>query len=56
MFFYTIVLFSIDMYSPVNKFYINFIIISILINVVILLLNCLVLIQCASSLHTFSFS
>ena len=38
-----IVLFSIDIYSPVNKFY-RVIIFSLLINVVILLLNCLVLI------------
>ena len=34
---------SIDSYSPENKFY-SFIIISVLINAVILLLNCLVLI------------
>ena len=34
---------SIDSYSPVNKFY-SFIIFSLLINLVILLLNCLVLI------------
>ena len=43
MYFYIIVLFSIDIYSPVNKFY-SVIIFSLLINVVILLLNCLVLI------------
>ena len=45
MYFYihVIVLFSIDIYSPVNKFY-SVIIFSLLINVVILLLNCLVLI------------
>ena len=34
---------SIDKYSPINKFY-SFIIFSLLINAVILLLNCLVLI------------
>ena len=43
MYFYIIVLFSIDIYSPVNKFY-SVIIFSLLINVVMLLLNCLVLI------------
>ena len=43
MYFYNIVLFSIDIYSPVNKFY-SVIIFSLLINVIILLLNCLVLI------------
>ena len=43
MYFYVIVLFSIDIYSPVNKFY-SVIIFSLLINVVILLLDCLVLI------------
>ena len=43
MCFYIIVLFSTDIYSPVNKFY-SVIIFSLLINVVILLLNCLVLI------------
>ena len=41
--FYTIVFFSIDSYSPINKFY-SFIIFSLLINAVMLLLNCLVLI------------
>ena len=35
--------FSIDRYSPINKFY-SLIIFSVLINAVILLLNCLVLI------------
>ena len=35
--------FSIDSYSPINKFY-SFIIFSVLINAVTLLLNCLVLI------------
>ena len=40
-YFYIIVLFFIDIYSPVNKFY-SVIIFSLLINVVILLLNCLV--------------
>ena len=42
-YFYIIVLFSIDIYSPVNKCYsvINF---SLLINAVILILNCLILI------------
>ena len=34
---------SIDIYSPINKFY-SFIIFSLLINAVILLLNCLVVI------------
>ena len=43
MYFYIIVLFSIDIYSPANKFY-SVIIFSLLIIVVILLLNCLVLI------------
>ena len=43
MYFYIIVLFSIDIYSPVNKLH-SVIIFSLLINVVILLLNCLVLI------------
>ena len=43
MYLYIIVLFSIDIYSPVKKFY-SVIIFSLLINVVILLLNCLVLI------------
>ena len=33
--------FSIDSYSPINKFY-SFMILSLLINIVILLLNCLV--------------
>ena len=42
MYFNIIVLFSIDIYSTVNKFY-GFIIFSLLINAVILLLNCLVL-------------
>ena len=50
MYFYIIVL----KYSPVNKFY-SFIIFSLLINAVILLLNCLVFILYLS-LHTFSFS
>ena len=35
--------FSIDSYSPINKFY-SFVLFSVLINAVILLLNCLVLI------------
>ena len=43
MYFYIIVLFSIDIYSPVNKFH-SVMIFSLLINVAILLLNCLVLI------------
>ena len=43
MYFYIIVLFSIDIYSLVNTFY-SIIIFSLVINVVILLLNCLVLI------------
>ena len=43
MYFYIIVLFFLDIYSPVNKFY-SVIIFRLLINVVILLLNCLVLI------------
>ena len=43
MYFYIIVLFSIDIYSPVNKFY-SVIIFSLLINVLILLLNCPILI------------
>ena len=43
MYIYIIVPFSIDIYSPVNKFY-SVIIFSLLINVVILLFNCLVLI------------
>ena len=43
MYFYIIVLFFIAIYSPVNKFY-SVIIFSLLIDVVILLLNCLVLI------------
>ena len=50
MYFYIIVLFSIDIYSPVNKFY-SVIIFSLLINVVIFLLNCFVF--NTSSLHTF---
>ena len=41
MYLYTIVLFFIDIYSPVNKFY-SIIIFSLLINVFILLLNYLV--------------
>ena len=41
--FYIIMLFFIDIYFPVNKFY-SVIIFSLLINVVMLLLNCLVLI------------
>ena len=43
MYFYIIGLFSIGIFSPVNKFY-GVLIFSLLINVVILLLNCLVLI------------
>ena len=42
-YFYIIVLFSIYIYSTVNKFY-SITIFSLLINAVILLLNCLVLI------------
>ena len=43
---------SIESYSPINTFY-SFIIFSLLINAVILLLNCLF---CTLCLHTFSFS
>ena len=43
MHFYIIVLFPIESYSPINKFY-SFIIFSVLINAAILLLKCLVLI------------
>ena len=43
IYFYMIVLFSIDICCPVNKFY-SVIGFSLLINVVMLLLNCLVLI------------
>ena len=43
MYYYIILLFSINICSPVDKFY-SVIIFSLLINVVILMLNCLVLI------------